>query len=438
MRQIHDLYKVSGTELIKLDMSNTTPLVVFTASSVGYQELANQYYAVVDAPESINEKTLFVNINALFTMTNILDGQQISKLTWAQLGELITDQMMFGHSTNVPDFTSGNKSLTYAQPLHLPEYFELFYTRVKVPKDRNVSFRRWQLLDLGITKLNPDLKVDLANSLVSVNGLLSIPTFYEEELLIPRGAEFMHGTTKTQQPSVSILDFSGLGGITCVPFSACTHRVKTGRNADLKFNIGLDVEIFLPEKYSLTNKSVFMVLGHTLFFPETCKIISDRSICISPHHLPVGICLLKQKLAAHQFNPGTDALSTDTEIQEYLASGMYEAEHSGAFFVIVDSPKLFIMKNHLTQHAVSQLHVGGPAGAGFLWDQSSMSVVDQTRLDYQSYMDFHAYRSPRMVPISTYDYYAKNHAIEALHPHYAPYFQPVDGGKMFSIQITRP
>ncbi len=438
MRQIHELYKVSGTALSKMDMTTTTPMVVFVASSNRFQELAEQYYAVIDAPANTDTEMLFVNISALFTMTGVLAGQAIAQLTWEQLAPLITDQMIFGYSTEVPNFTNGKKSLTFAQPLHLPEYFELFYTRVNVPKDRNVKFRRWQLLDLGISKLNPMLQVDLSNSLVSVNGLLSLPTFFEGELLIPRGAEFMHNTTATNQPSVTILDFSGLGGITCVPFSACTKRVKTGQKADIQFDMGLDIEIFLPEKYSLKDKSVFMVLGHSLFFPESCKIISDRSIMISPHHYPVGNCLLKQKLAANKFNDSTDALSTDTEIQEYLAAGMYANDHTGAFFVIVDSPKLYIQKSNLKQHVYSQMHVGQPETQGFLWDQTSMSIVDQTKLDYRSYADFHAYRSPRMTPLSTYDYYAKNHAIEALHPHYASYFQQIDGNKMFAIQITRP
>lgn len=438
MRQIYSLYKAAGTVLTEMKMSDIKPVDVFTTSSSACRDLSVRYFVVVDSPADTATKQSFTDLTALLTMTSLLDGKDITTLTWEDLGSAITDHMVMGYSTKVPDFMDASRSLCFAEPLQVPELFELFYTRVNVPKDRNVAFRRWQLLDLGVKKIDPDCKLDLSQCVLSVNGLLSIPTFFDDELLMPRGAEFMHSSTTTKRPSVSLLDFSSLGGIKCVPFSACTSKTKAGQKADVNFAMGLDVEIFLPSAYSLKDKSVFMVVGHTLFFPDSCKVVSDTSVLISPHHLPIGTCLLKQQLAANKFNESTDSISTETSIQEYIANGMYATEHKGAFFIIVDTPKLYIKKVHTHHYAQSALHVATGGVAGFLWDQSSMSIVDQTRLDYQSYTDFYAYNSPRMSVLTTHDYYNRNHAIEALHPFYEGFLPQVDASCMYAIQITRP
>lgn len=438
MIEIMDLYSAQGTHLQKVKKTDISPAdVCFTSIGLRGSDLSKRYYISVKEPNLLGKKTLFVDISHVFCVTDILQNKQVNNLNWDDISDLLTDQIILGYGSVLPDFEDGKRSLCFAQPLHLPEYFEISYLRTKVPADRNVKFRRWQLLDLGIKKKNKYFKFDLSQSLISVNGLLSLPHYYEEECLMPLGAQFIHANTRDNQPSITLLDFSGLGGIQCVPFSKCTKKIHTGQPNSQQFNMGLNVELFLPEEYSLKNKSVMMVLGHTLFYPDKCRILSDRSIMISPHHLPVGVCLLKQKLASNQFNEYTDALDTDTEVIEYLEAGMYQEDHYGAFFIIINTPKLYINKTHLTQYDASQMHVGPTGTQGYLWDTKSMSIVDQTRLDYQSFADFHAYRSPRMSTLTTFDYYKKHHAVESVHPYYAQYLTNLDGSSMYSIQITR-
>jgi len=120
MRQIYSLYKAAGTVLTEMKMSDIKPVDVFTSSSASCRDLSVRYFVVVDSPADTATEYSFADLTALLTMTNVISGKDITTLTWADLGGLITDHMVLGYSTKVPDFMDATRSLCFAEPLHVP------------------------------------------------------------------------------------------------------------------------------------------------------------------------------------------------------------------------------------------------------------------------------------------------------------------------------
>lgn len=435
MRKIYGLYTVQGTNLTEIELTSCSPKSVFLSSTSSAQNLALKYHVTVDGlPISTsNPKTISkvaVDISALFTMTNLLDNVNLDIVTWDQIAEKITDHMIIGYSYAIPDFQNALKSILNLQLLGTSD-FELFYTMYQTPEDRNVKFRRWQLLDLGVTKLNKKHPVQLENALLSVNGLISKPVYWKGELIMPRGAQFMHSCSSTRQASVTLLDLSSLGKIECIPFSRCSTRVE-----HLEF--GADIQLTLPVGTSLKGKSVLMVLAHSLFFPESLRVMSDHTIKISPHRLPLGSCLLKQRIASHQFNDWADAISTEFTIQDYVTDEMFNPDHHGAFFVLIDTPTLYIRKKHTWSHAQSTLKVTQPEVHGFLWDRTSCSIFDNVCVPYESMTDYYSRPGLNLNYLTIDNYSDKHHAVEDLHPFYQQYIPNNYDSDMYVVQIIRP
>lgn len=441
MREIDKLYTIQGTVLTEVDLNTCTPKDIYLYSSRSAQNLSLKYHVTVDGikDESIPSKSIsksFVDLSSLMTMTTLMEGLDINVVTWEQVGEKITDQMILGYGSVVPNFKDATRSAVSVQVLGTPD-FELFYTMCKTPEDRNVKFRRWQLIDLGVTKLNPKHPVNLKNSLLSINGLISRPTLFNDELLMPSGAQFMHSCSSTKQASVTLLDLSGLGDIQCIPFSACSVKYK-----GYDFAIGTDLQMILPPEISLKGKSVLMVVAYSLFFPESFRIVSDHTIKVSPHLLPIGSCLLKQKVASYLYNDGTDAVSTDPTLIQYISQEMFSTEHHGAFFVIIDTPTLFIKRSHAYSHAYShaksQLQVSQSEVEGFLWDTTTCSIFDQVIVPYQSFTDFYSNPTLDLNYLTTFDYFERHHAIEDIHPFFESYLSNSRDSDMYLVQIMRP
>lgn len=456
MRKIEALYRVDRSTLEMVDMEETSPLDLILLSTGADSHVGTTYVAVVQDME--HKKKIAVDLLLMMAITSLVEDAQIKlaacqddwdpntdilpdwgEITWDVLGECITGKLVAGYSRPLPEFEDGTRCLRYCQVLHTSD-FECSYCLLDTPEDRNTKFRRWQLLDMAITKVNEKHPIQLENCLLSVNGCLSRPIMYKGELLMARGAEWIHNNTMNRLPSVTLIDFTNLGGITIVPFSDCKYKVKNGRGAGTENGpivLGRDIEVILPEGIDLSNKHIWMVLGHSLFFEEKyVRVSTQNSVTLSPHLLSLDACLLKSEYHAAHYYQDTDVFSSGIAVDEYINSQMWDPKHHGAFFVLINTPHIYVRKTSTHQYAKERMHVAVPDTDGLLWDEYARSAVDHTRAAYRTYTDFYAMPQDRSVSGLTVQYAGIHEGVEDLHPWYLKWLAPQES-LMSVLEVIR-
>ena len=433
MRTIQALYRLAGTSLTEMSLSTVSPKDLILYQSDKDNQLNVKYMAKVKDLEQ--DSDVFVDILSMFTMTELISdclsalGIEVitseldfDGITWELVGEHMTDKMVMAYTRVIPSFEDGTRSLRYAQVLHTSE-FEFSYGLLQTPEDRNNKYRRWQLVDAIISKTNSENTFDLSQCLLSVNGCISLPHYFNEELISPLGAKFTHGSSWEKQPSIDLLDFTNLGGITCVPFSSCTYRVRTGRTMNQyttnnqAIQYGQDIQITLPDDISVKGKTVWMVLAHSLYFEEHVSLLNERDIVISPHMLSLGTMLSKVKYHLNEFNRDTDVISTEA-IEDYISSTAWQKDHYGAFFVLIGSDRLFRKEEHLLRYAKDRMHIGAQGISGLAWDACTHSAFDSTICNYNTITHVYCKPSDDLAIPTEYDPQGSYTATDRLHPHF--------------------
>lgn len=329
--------------------------------------------------KSTNEYTT-IDLSVIFTETNL------SKcLTWEEFASNLNDSIIIPYTVTLPNKHSKNLIVT-----HLLNNldFDLSYCNMVVPEDRNIKQYRWRMPDLAITKTNTTNTTNLRNCICSINGIISLPTFYNDELFIKNGARYMKNTTEMNHPSMVLMDFTELGDITIVPFKDCStkHYSDTTRTID-----NCDIKFYLPNDIDITNKTVFPVIAHSLFFPTDVTITSSNSVVISPYKLPIRTSLLKVYQQEERIlHETTTAIKLDTDINRYISEEMFDTDYYGNFFIIVDNPSIFITKTHASNYSSSVY--GSMMHDGILFEQSTQSFFDYVSIPYDSLFDLYANR----------------------------------------------
>ena len=339
-------------------------------------DLHTRWYLLVSIN---NTEEVYIDISLVFVETNLNH-----LVTWEDIKNNLTDRILEAYSTTLPTNTKKNVITTH---LLNTDDFELSYCNITTPEDRNIKTFRWRMPDLVVTKINEKNTTNFNNCLCCINGIISIPYVYKNELFIKDGARYMSSTTELNWPSVLLIDFSEIGDIEIVPFKDCSTKYYTDHNVKDSY---CDIKLYLPDGKSLKNKTIFPVVAHSLFFPENIIISSQNSIVLSPHKLPIRTSLLKTYQHSEKFIENTDIIKTNSTIEKYITEEMFTTDWYGNFFVIVNNPRIFITSVYTTVYA-SSTHSTIPNN-GILFDKSTQSFLDYTKVEYDSLTDLYTNR----------------------------------------------
>lgn len=347
-------------------------------------DLAIRWYAEL----LIDDITTIIDLSLVFTET------KLGKLTtWDEINNNFTEAIILAYAAPLPNFTNPEKYLTSMSLLNSLD-FELSYTSLTSPEERNIKQSKWRLKDLAIRKINPKNTTDLNNCLCSINGLISRPILFKDELLLKDGATFITSTSKDCWPSITLLDFTNLGSLEIIPFSNCTTKFKSAGNVPDPY---ADIEFYLPKHISLQNKTIFPVIAHSLFFQDSLIITSPYSISLSPYKLPIATSLLKRMNHQESFVDNTTIVYSQQSTNSYITSEMLKSDHYGAFFVIVDTPNIYIEKTHTVNF--SDTVYTTQAKDGVLFDQTTQSFYDYILINYDSQNDIYTNPARNIYPI---------------------------------------
>ena len=385
-------------------------------------ELNTVYYLEV---KDTDDKHYCLNLSLLILETSIGKCQ-----TWTcVLGEL-TERYLIFYSAVIPNLKNPHAALFSVFPLSSPD-FKLSYLDQNIPEERNIRQLRYKFTDLAITKTNPKSTVNLENCICSVNGLVSRPIMFNDELLMKNGAKFMTTTDEFRHPSIVLFDFTKLGGFEIVPFSDCraiprTENKLPSPNADMKF--------ILPEHVDLTNKTIFPVVGHSLFLPDTILPVAKRSIILSPYKFRIGMSLLKKAAVTKEYIDSTYVMCPEDNVKDYLLTTMMQENHFGAFFVIVNNPNIWIQKTPV--HTFHKSVLSSEESDSFLLDTNSQSFLDYTKIDYESLKDIYCHPLHSILEIDTFNHIDKLLAVSDCKCTHVDIFKDYGKGHFYMIRIV--
>lgn len=172
-----------------------------------------------------------------------------------------------------------------------------------------------------------DLDVDMVNwnrVLPVVEGYVCRPVHIDNRIYLIDAAEHcVVGCEGSIQ--VSVIDFTELGDVTCVPFSTCTIGESDRRN------------VTLPDTYDLTDKSVIAVVNGRLIIPAQCKR-NGQLVFLDISNVSMGYQQIDDKVLHGKASYQQSVYFPDANDFNYLSSDAYVED---SFLVIVDTPKLY-------------------------------------------------------------------------------------------------
>ena len=205
---------------------------------------------------------------------------------------------------------------------------------------------------------------------------------FQNELYIPDGARYLQSCHTHHWPEVVLLDFSQLGTCTFVPFSQCQHKYHAPYDQAHSYAQG-DLELILPTGIDLSQKTVLMVVAHTLYFPDQIRATTDHSVMFTAWKYPIHSSLVRREMISNKYIPYTDVVQTDNSVEDYLRTEMFQKEHRGAFFVLIDNPTVGIKRTpcQVINGGRNLLSFDTP---GILVQQSTGAIVDYRNEEYTS------------------------------------------------------
>lgn len=370
-------------EIVALYEKDHKSLVAFGTSVMSLAELLaksdinRRFYITIRQTNPLGEFT-----DHDLDLSNILLETKLGKSSnWDDFLTKVTPAMLDSYATVIPDISGPSSETKRPVVVNVANYdnIAMSYTSLLSPDIQNVFQRRWNLPDLALTKFGDDA-INFQNCLCSVNGVMSYPVLFEDKLFLRDGAKNLWSLNDHRGPDVVLLDTTPLGGHQLVRFSECS---KIFKNAEKTPRADCDIEIVLPDGIDLSRKTVLMVVAHRLYFHDNVKVVSNKSVVISPPIMSLHTSLLLLKEAQNEFNRNTDVLETGS-VSDYITTTMWSDDHYGAYFVIIDNPAVIINRepcdNDIENHT---LNCKDPFG-GILVRSLSGQLASYVATDYKS------------------------------------------------------
>lgn len=371
--EIVAVYEKDRKSLVAFDTS-----VMTLTELIAKSDINRHFYITIRTTNSLGEFT-----DHDLDLSSILQETPLGKCAdWTSLLALVTESILESYGAVIPDI-SGNSSLS-KRPIvvNVSNYEDITvgYTSIQTPDVRNIFQRRWTLPDLVLTNYGSD-NIDFRSSLCSVNGVMTYPYFFEQELYLKDGAKNLWSCAEPRNADIVLFDTKPLGGHQLVRFSECS---KVFKNTEQEARPDSDIEIILPEGHDLTNKTVFVVIANRLYFHDQVKVISKRSVLIAPAIMPIHTSMLLRQQAQSEYLKNTGIVESTETVAEYITKTMWSEDHFGAFLVIINNPSVVINRVKcpvdLPNHTVRCINPEG----GILVRSKTGQLVSFVQNDYNT------------------------------------------------------
>lgn len=190
------------------------------------------------------------------------------------------------------------------------------------PKTRNLSNYKFMLKDI-IFRNEGDVVLDFDNTIPIINGVCTFPVVYQNELYARKSTELLQSS---DNKNITLIDFSPIGSIEKIRLSECTRKTPTNSKR---------IEIVLPEGKTTEGKTVILVLGGRLFYPNDITVPSKRNISYV-----VGNRLNDIIISNRIYRKDYDNTSTMTTslLNYYINNTVWSNTDYNNFVILIDNP----------------------------------------------------------------------------------------------------
>ena len=388
------LFKIDNKRISQISFSDITPKEIIERHTLNMKWLLDVQYTQDD---EVFQKT--INLSLMFTETIV--GRQD---TWVAIVMVLTNAMVdsyeiasvnIDYPNNFVGQISANNNL----------YFNVGYTSMKSLGETNNPSMLWRLRDIVISKnkenLDTDLmrNLDLSKCVTSINGILSRPVVFEDKLYVNDGLTYMFDTTNLIYPDIVLLNFTTMNtDIEFIPFSSCEHRWLNNYD-QLEYDWYRDVEVTLPDGIDLSNKSVMCVIGHSLILHNDLNVTNNNKVFLSPYRYPIWSSILMKLRRQEEYIRNTSIIrSNELTVKNYVEQLMWEETHYGAFFIILDTPSLYITESTVASEVGARM-LRTNDNLGILRKKSNWGIVDYVSDSYNNINILHLNESQSQFPM---------------------------------------
>jgi len=263
-----------------------------------------------------------------------------------------------------PVSTAANTSPNIISISHSSDFITGYASRKK-PNDRNNNILRHQMTDVVISHAHDNKEVlDFNNCIPVINGKVHFPIVFDDELWAVDGTAVLASQTEGGSANI-LLDFSPMGGVSCVRLADCTLTSNNDR-----------YELVLPDEYSLANKTYILVLAGRIFLDYETTKLTDHRFSFNVKKFNLDNILLSNIALQQTFIRGTTIAKTYA--RDYMEH-VCDVDNYENFVIIVDNPKIkWHYMRPLQQLSETKLKFPPTAG-GVLLRRCTREVIDYTR-----------------------------------------------------------
>lgn len=381
-----------------------------------------------------------VYIDLSTMMQEQIVGQALEWTTFFQnLTPAMIDSYLLSGAGLTDDNTVEFKQATVIQPLTTVG-LDIAYCDIRDPSITNLYYKRWDMPDLAIKKLDKfknDLKdINLANCIVSVNGIVCNTSFFKDTLYVYQGTRNLWSVSKTSTPNVTMMDTTLLGELVRLPFKDCyVEFSRTGREI-----LERNIKIHLPDSYSLNDYTPLVSLAGKIHFPDSLLLPDEKTIVLRPYTMSLGLHVLELYRAQQDFIHDSEIVSPEKDPSAYIAS--YKSrEYSEVYDVIylIKNTNINIQRTELTNELywLTKHHHNR---IGLLTRKIDGAWMDYTNIKYKGYDLYHGVTYPQdvmQITVDDDDYFKRQYGILSARCRHLPnHFRDTRDSKYEMIYLT--
>ena len=303
--------------------------------------VCSDWEALVDILDNLESNgydlSNYVNNNIPVPSYMIIDDR-VRDLSFIKHGlSLIGDHQLNIIAANVDTFiTIGHGSVTK------PNYNDRYHFRRSTP-DATFSCKKGNYINFN-------------NTIPVCNGYFCYPHVVNSVLYGEEGARLCRNLTDRNAGHI-LIDFTPAGSIECVKLKECSGTIS-------KFN--------LPSGYTMSGKSVLLVLDGRLFLPHEFRRLSSRTISFEKSRF-TPYMRADKKQCLYDFEPNTTIIKDDGEFD------LMKCENS--FLILIDAKITIGYHEPIMRISDNSFKFPGYVG-GLAYDLSSKTILDYTRIQY--------------------------------------------------------
>lgn len=230
------------------------------------------------------------------------------------------------------------------------------YGNLAKPQYNNTYAARSLNTDMLFTVDNNAVK--LANTIPICNGFVCYPTIVDNTLYASQGA-YLSRNLKSRHNGWMLVDFSNAGNMELIKLSTCSGSLAS---------------LTLPSGYTMKDKFVLLVINGRMYLPGEFKRLSTQVISFDTNRISP-ICELDRLYCRFEQKWNTPTVISKT--RNWLTC-------DNSFIIMIDNPTMTVAYHECIGKLTDELYKFSEYAGGLLMDASTKSIIDYTRVNYNS------------------------------------------------------